>query len=49
MGAEDYLYCGEGHDTYYLPDPPGASDHVSASCEVQVTQGRPAPPWEIFY
>ena len=29
-GAEDHLYCGEGHDTYYPPD---ASDHVAASCE----------------
>jgi len=36
-GAEDYLYCGEGYDTYY---PPEAADHVSPTCEEEV----PLPP-----
>ena len=50
-GAEDYLYCGEGHDAYYLPDPQDASVHVSESCEVQLTHevAHIPPPWEILY
>ena len=41
-GAQDRLHCGEGHDTYTLPDPPDASDQVSASCEERLT--FPPPP-----
>jgi Ca2+-binding RTX toxin-like protein len=44
-GAEDHLFCGEGHDTYTLPDPPDASDRVSASCEERLTFPTPEEPY----
>jgi Ca2+-binding RTX toxin-like protein len=47
-GAEDYLYCGEGHDVYYLLDA-DSSHHVFASCEEKRVMQGLIPPYEFYY